>query len=140
MLDENIHAKTPARMDSYCADKFQTFLLDQQHFKYEANTSAFLRDLKFSIKLLGVRENCLTMECQSEKTTTTTNKKNKMNLFLLQKYTTFNFSLTTASIAWKFTLFVLLNKSMNVLNMKFLKGEAPVLHIKSVKVIVALNF
>ena len=65
---------------------------------------------------------------------------NKMNLFLLQKYTTLNFSITTAAVARKFTLFVLLNKSIGVLKMNFLKGETPVLHIKSVKGIVPLNF
>ena len=63
-----------------------------------------------------------------------------MNRFVLQKYATFNFSITTAAIAWKFTLFVLLNKSIDVLKMKFLKGETPLLHIKSVKGIVALHF
>ena len=52
MLHENIHAKTFAQMDSACADQFRSFVIDQQHFKYEANTSAFLKDLKFSIKLL----------------------------------------------------------------------------------------
>ena len=41
-LHENIHAKTFARMDSACADQFQSFVIDQQHFKSEANTSAFL--------------------------------------------------------------------------------------------------
>ena len=45
MLHENIHAKTFARMDSACADQFRSFVIDQQHFKYEANTSAFLKDL-----------------------------------------------------------------------------------------------
>ena len=63
-----------------------------------------------------------------------------MNLFLLQKYTTLNFSITKAVIALKFNLFVLLNKSITVFKMKFLKDETPVLHIKSVKGIVALNF
>ena len=63
-----------------------------------------------------------------------------MNLSLLQKYKTLNFSITTAAVAWKFTLFVLLSKSIDVLKMDFLKGEIPVLHIKSVKGIVALNF
>ena len=64
-----------------------------------------------------------------------------MNFFLLQKYTTLIFSITTpAAIAWKFTLFVLLSKSIDVLKMKFLKGEILVLHIESVKGIVALNF
>ena len=143
MLHENIHAKTFARMDSACPDQFRSFVIDQQHFKYEANTSAFLKDLKFSIKLSSVKANCSTLECQGKKSNNNnrqTNKKNKMNLFLLQKYTTFNFSLTTASIAWKFTLFDLLCKSIDVLKMKFLKGEIPVLHIKSVKGIVALNF
>ena len=51
MLHENIHAKTLARMDSACADQFRSFVIDQQHFKYEANTSAFLKDLEFSIKV-----------------------------------------------------------------------------------------
>ena len=37
MLHENIHAKTFARMDSACADQFRSFVIDQQHFKYEAN-------------------------------------------------------------------------------------------------------
>ena len=63
-----------------------------------------------------------------------------MNLFLFQKYTTLNFSITTAATALKFTLFVLLNKSNDVLKIIFLKGETPVLYIKSVKGIVALNF
>ena len=67
MLHENVHTKTFARMDSACADQFQSFLIDQQHFKYEANTSAFLKDLKFSIKLSGVRANCSTLECQGKK-------------------------------------------------------------------------
>ena len=63
MLHENIHAKTFARMDSACSDQFRSFVIDQKHFKYEANTSAFLKDLKFSIKLSGVRA-CSTLECQ----------------------------------------------------------------------------
>ena len=67
-------------------------------------------------------------------------KKNNMELFLFQKYTTLHFSITTAGIASKFTLFVLLNKSIAVLKMKFLKGRTPVLHVKSVKGIVTLNF
>ena len=99
MLHENIHAKTFARMDSACADQFRSFVIDQQHV---IDTSAFLKDLNFSIKLSGVRANCSTLECQGKKSNNNnrqTNKKNKMNLFLLQKYTTFNFSLTTASIA-----------------------------------------
>ena len=67
MLHENIHAKTFARMDSACADQFQSFVIDQKHFKYEANTSAFLEDLEFSIKLSAVRANYLTLECNSLK-------------------------------------------------------------------------
>ena len=35
-----------------------------------------------------------------------------MNLFVLQKYTTLNFSITKAVIALKFNLFVLLNISI----------------------------
>ena len=69
-----------------------------------------------------------------------TNIKKKMNCFLLQEYTTLIFSITTPAIASKFTLFVLLSKSIDVLKMKFVKGEIPVLHIESVKGIVALNF
>ena len=106
MLHENIHAKTFARMDSACADQFRSFVIDQQHFKYEANTSAFFKDLNFSIKLSGVRANCSTLECQGKKKNNNnninnkqTNKKNKMNLLVLQKYTTLNFSVTTAAIA-----------------------------------------
>ena len=145
MLHENIPAKTFAWMDSACADQFRSFVThDQQHFKYEANTSAFLEDLEFSIKLSAVRANCSTLECQGKKNNSNnkqTHKKNKKNLFLLQKYTTLIFSIiTTLAIAWKFTLFVLLSKSIDVLKMKFLKGEIPVLHIKSVKKILALNF
>ena len=60
---------------------------------------------------------------------TSKQKKNNMDLFLFQKYT-----------AWKFTLFVLLNKSIAVLKMKFVKGRTPVLHVKSVKGIVTPNF
>ena len=67
MLHENIHAKTFARMDSACADQFRSFVIDQQYFKYEANTSAFLKDLEFSIKLSGVTANCSTLECQGQK-------------------------------------------------------------------------
>ena len=75
MLHENIPAKTFAWMDSACADHFRSFVThDQQHFKYEANTSAFFKDLNFSIKLSGVRANCSTLECQGQKKTTTTNK------------------------------------------------------------------
>ena len=81
MLQENIHAKTFARMDSVCADQFRSFVIDQQHFKYEANTSAFLKDLEFSIKLSSVKANCSTLECQGKKkkttTTLTTNKQTK---------------------------------------------------------------
>ena len=79
----------------------RSFVIDQQHFEYEANTSAFLKDLKFSIKvseLLGQ----IARPCQGKKKNNNnkqTNKKNKMNLFLLQKYTTLNFSITTAAIA-----------------------------------------
>ena len=51
MLHENIHAKTFVRMDSACVDQFQSFAIDQQYFKYEANTSAFLKNLEFSIRL-----------------------------------------------------------------------------------------
>ena len=93
MLHENIHAKTFARMDSACADQFRSFVIDQQYFKYEANTSAFLKALEFSIKLSAVWANCPTLECQGQKKNNNkqTNKKNKMNLFLLQKYTTLNF-------------------------------------------------
>ena len=67
MLHENIHAKIFARMDSACADQFRSFVIDQQYFKYEANTSAFLKDLEFPIKLSGVRANCSTLECQGKK-------------------------------------------------------------------------
>ena len=67
MLHENIHAKTFARMDSACADQFRSFVTDQQYLKYEANTSVFLKDLEFSIKLSGVRANCSTLECQGKK-------------------------------------------------------------------------
>ena len=67
MLQENIHAKTFAQMDSVCADQFRSFVIDQQHFKYEANTSAFLKDLEFSIKLSSVKANCSTLECQGKK-------------------------------------------------------------------------
>ena len=63
MLHENIPAKTFARMD-----QFRSFVIDQQHFKYEAiNTSAFFKDLDFSTKLSGVRANCSTLECQGKK-------------------------------------------------------------------------
>ena len=89
-------------MDSACADQFRSFVIDQQHFKYEANTSSFLKDLKFSIKLSSVKANCSTLECQGKKSNNNnrqTNKKNKMNLFLLQEYTTLNFLVTTAAIA-----------------------------------------
>ena len=102
MFHENIDAKTFARMDSACADQFRSFVIDQQHFKYEANTSAFLKDLEFSIKVSAVTANCSTLECQGKKKNNNnkqTNKKNKMNLFVLQKYTTLNFSITTAAIA-----------------------------------------
>ena len=104
------------------------------------------KDLEFSIKFSSVKANCSTLECQGKIKNNNninnkrTNKKNKMNLFVLQQYTTLNFSITKAVIAWKFNLFVLLNKSITVFKMKFLKGETPVLHIKSVKGIVALNF
>ena len=101
-MHENIHAKTFAQMDSACADQFQSFVIDQKHFKYEANTSAFLKDLEFSIKVSAVRANCSTLECQGRKNNSNnkqTNKKNKMNLFLLQKYTTLIFSITTPAIA-----------------------------------------
>ena len=93
MLHENIPAKTFARMDSACADQFRSFVIDQQHFKYEAiNTSAFFfKDLDFSTKLSGVRAICSTLECQGKKKKTTTNINNKMNFFLLQKYTTLIF-------------------------------------------------
>ena len=75
MLHENIPVKTFARMDTACVDQFRSFVIDQQHFKYEANTSAFFKDLNFSIKLSGVRANCSTLECQGKKKkTTTTNK------------------------------------------------------------------
>ena len=140
-LVENIHAKTFARMV-----QFQSFVIDQQHFKYEANTSAFLKDLRFSIKLSGVRANCSTLACQGKKKNNNnnsniqTNKKNKMNLLLLQKYTTLKFSMTTAEIAWKRNLFVLLNKSIDVLKMKFLRGKTPLLYFKTINGIVALNF
>ena len=85
MLHENIPAKTFARMDSACADQFRSFVIDQQHFKYEANTSAFFKDLNFSIKLSGVRANCSTLECQGQKKNNNNNKqtniKKKMNFF-----------------------------------------------------------
>ena len=77
MLHENIQAKTFARMGSACVDQFQSFVIDQQHFKYEANTSAFLKDLKISIKLSAVRANCSTLEFQGKKKTKTTNKQTK---------------------------------------------------------------
>ena len=104
MLHENIHAKTFAQMDSTCADQFRSFVIDKQHFKYEANTSAFLKDLKFSIKvsdLLGqiARPWNVRVKKKNNNNNKQTNKKNKMNLFLLQKYTTLNFSITTAAIA-----------------------------------------
>ena len=67
MLHENIHGKTFARMDSPCADQFQSFVFDQQHFKFEANISAFRKDLKFSIKFSAVRANFSTLECQGQK-------------------------------------------------------------------------
>ena len=81
MLHENIPAKTFARMDSACADQFRSFVThDQQHFKYEANTSAFLNDLKFSIKLSAVRANCSTLECQGKKKQQAqTNKQKEQN-------------------------------------------------------------
>ena len=65
-------------MVSACADQFQSFVIDQQHFKYEANTSAFLKDLKFSINLSGItiRANCSTLECKGQEKTTT-NKQTK---------------------------------------------------------------
>ena len=53
--------------DSACADQFQSFAIDQQHFKYKANTSAFLKDLQFSIKLSGVTAISSTLECQGKK-------------------------------------------------------------------------
>ena len=74
MLHENIPAKTFARMDSACAIQFRSFVIGQQHFKYEANTSAFFKDLNFSIKLSGVRANCSTLERPGQKKKTTTNK------------------------------------------------------------------
>ena len=55
-----------ARKDSACADQFRSFAIDQQHFKYEANDSAFLEDLKFLIKFSGVKA-CSTLKCQSPK-------------------------------------------------------------------------
>ena len=67
MLHGTIQAKTFARMDSACADQCQSFVIDQQHFKYEAHTSAFLKDLKFSIKLSGVRAISSTLEWQGKK-------------------------------------------------------------------------
>ena len=99
MLHENIPAKTFARMDTACADQFRSFVIDQQHFKYEENTSAFFKDLNFSIKLSGVRANCSTLECQGKKKNNNnkqTNIKKKMIFFLLQKYTTLIFSITAA--------------------------------------------
>ena len=57
-----------------------SFVIDQQHFKYEANTSAFLKDLKFSIKLSAVRANCSTLECQGKKKQQAqTNKQKEQN-------------------------------------------------------------
>ena len=79
MLHENIPAKTFARMDSACADQFRSFVIDQQYFKYEANTSAFLKDLEFSIKLSSVRANCSTLECQGKKNNNNNNKQKEQN-------------------------------------------------------------
>ena len=84
----------------------------------------------------------LDAEMSESKKNQQTNKqtKKKMGLFLLQKYTILIFSITTAAIAWKFTFFVLLNKSIDVLKIKFLEGATLVLHIKLVKGIVAPYF
>ena len=83
-------------MDSACADQFRSFVThDQQHFKYEANTSAFFKDLNFSIKLSGVRANCSTLECQGKKQQQQqqqTNKhKEKNELFSFTRVYNFNF-------------------------------------------------
>ena len=56
----------------------RSFVIDQQHFKYEANTSAFLKDSKFSIKvsdLLG--QIARPWNVRVKKKTTTTNKQTK---------------------------------------------------------------
>ena len=93
-MHENIHAKTFARMESACADQFRSFVIDQQHFIYEANTSAFFKDLNFSIKLSGVRANCSTLECQGKKKQQQqqTNKhKEKNEFFSFTKVHNFNF-------------------------------------------------
>ena len=95
MLHENIHAKTFVRMDSVCADQFRSFVIDQQHFKYEANTSAFPMELKFSIKLSGVKAICSTLECQGQKQQQQqTNKQKEQNGLLsftkVHNFTFFN--------------------------------------------------
>ena len=53
-------------MDCACADQFRSFVINQQHFKYEANASTFIEDLKLSIKLSGVKA-CSTLKCQVKK-------------------------------------------------------------------------
>ena len=67
-------------MDLACADQFHPFVIDQQHFKYQVNTSAFLKELEFSIKLSGVTANCSTVECQAQKKNNNINNKQRKRI------------------------------------------------------------
>ena len=77
MLHENIHAKWFARMDSACADQFRSFVIDQQHFKYDANTSAFLKDLSSQLNCQVLRQIAHPWNARVKKKTTTTLTTNK---------------------------------------------------------------